>query len=188
MSAMRLLILGTGSMAKAHALAFAAETDIQIVAAVEPNAERLASFSDEHNIPNRFANIEAAIAWGQFDAAANVNLDRLAARLSEFVDLGGVRFGGTAAVTLQTGPRPDGKTTASGLLRLVNFSFTDGQGRDLHEKELTAEFQAVGAIGSNPEIRLDQATATIAAATMVVLGSLAADLLARLAAPRIRRA
>lgn len=72
---MRLLILGTGNMAKAHALAFAEEADIQIVAAVEPNQERLGKFADEHNIPNRFPNIEEAVAWGQFDAAANVTPD-----------------------------------------------------------------------------------------------------------------
>ena len=49
---MRLLILGTGSMAKAHALAFATKPDVTLVAAVEPNPERLAAFADEHNIPN----------------------------------------------------------------------------------------------------------------------------------------
>ncbi|HET7714512.1 MAG TPA: Gfo/Idh/MocA family oxidoreductase [Bauldia sp.] len=72
---MRLLILGTGSMAKAHALAFATEPDVQIVAAVEPNPERLAAFAAEHNIPNRFASLDEAIAWGEFDAAANVTPD-----------------------------------------------------------------------------------------------------------------
>jgi predicted dehydrogenase len=72
---MRLLILGTGSMAKAHAAAFAAEPDVQIVAAVEPNQERLGVFAEEHHILNRFADLEQAIAWGEFDAAANVTPD-----------------------------------------------------------------------------------------------------------------
>ena len=72
---MRLLILGTGSMAKAHALAFAAEPDVKVVAAVEPNRERLGQFAEEHDIPNRFASLDEAIAWGQFDAAANVTPD-----------------------------------------------------------------------------------------------------------------
>ena len=72
---MRLLILGTGSMAKAHALAFADEPDVTIVAAVEPHPERLAAFAAEHNIPNRFASLDEAIAWGEFDAAANVTPD-----------------------------------------------------------------------------------------------------------------
>ncbi len=72
---MRLLILGTGSMARAHALAFAAQPDVQIVAAVEPNQERLAAFAEEHHIPNRFPDLDQAIAWGEFDAATNVTPD-----------------------------------------------------------------------------------------------------------------
>jgi predicted dehydrogenase len=62
-------------MAKAHALAFAVEPDVQIVAAVEPNQERLGTFAEEHDVPNRFATLEEAIAWGKFDAAANVTPD-----------------------------------------------------------------------------------------------------------------
>ncbi len=72
---MRLLILGTGSMAKTHADAFAAEPGVEVVAAVEPNRERLAHFADEHRIPNRFEDLDEALAWGQFDAAANVTPD-----------------------------------------------------------------------------------------------------------------
>jgi predicted dehydrogenase len=71
----RLLILGTGNMARQHALAFKAEADIEIVAAVETNAERLAAFAAEHGIPHPFATLDAAIAWGQFDAVANVTPD-----------------------------------------------------------------------------------------------------------------
>lgn len=72
---MRILILGTGSMAKAHAAAFAAEPDVAVVAAVEPNHDRLVRFCDDHNIPNRFASLADALAWGEFDAAANVTPD-----------------------------------------------------------------------------------------------------------------
>jgi predicted dehydrogenase len=72
---MRLLILGTGSMAKAHAAAFAAEPGVEVVAAVEPNQERLVRFADEHGIPNRFASLDEALAWDQFDAASNVTPD-----------------------------------------------------------------------------------------------------------------
>jgi predicted dehydrogenase len=72
---MRLLILGTGSMARSHALAFKQERDIDIVAAVETNAERRAAFAKEHGIANTFADLDAAIAWGEFDAAANVTPD-----------------------------------------------------------------------------------------------------------------
>ncbi|MEX0852822.1 MAG: Gfo/Idh/MocA family oxidoreductase [Bauldia sp.] len=72
---MRLLILGTGSMARQHALAFAAEPDVKIVAAVEPNKPRLAAFAREHRIGKRFPDLDSAIAWGKFDAAVNVTPD-----------------------------------------------------------------------------------------------------------------
>jgi predicted dehydrogenase len=71
----RLLILGTGNMARVHALAFKAEPGIELVAAVEPNADRLEAFAKAHDIPHRFADLDAALAWGNFDAAANVTPD-----------------------------------------------------------------------------------------------------------------
>jgi predicted dehydrogenase len=71
----RLLILGTGSMANTHATAFKAEKGVQLVAAVEPNAERREAFAKTHGIPQSFADLDEALAWGQFDAAANVTPD-----------------------------------------------------------------------------------------------------------------
>jgi predicted dehydrogenase len=73
--ASRLLIIGTGSMAQAHATNFKGIDGVSLVAAVETNPERLKTFSDEHGIANRFADLDAAIAWGEFDAAANVTPD-----------------------------------------------------------------------------------------------------------------
>ena len=72
---MKLLILGTGSMARSHALAFKQERGIELVAAVETNADRRAAFAKEHDIPNTFADLDEAIAWGAFEAAANVTPD-----------------------------------------------------------------------------------------------------------------
>ncbi|WP_421726771.1 Gfo/Idh/MocA family protein [Bauldia sp.] len=72
---MRLLIIGTGSMARQHVLSFRVIDDVEIVGAVEPNEERLKAFAEEHRIPNTFPDLEAAIAWGEFDAASNVTPD-----------------------------------------------------------------------------------------------------------------
>ncbi len=71
----RLLILGTGSMASAHANAFKAEKNIKLVATVEPNAERREAFAKTHGIAQTFADLDEALAWGEFDAAANVTPD-----------------------------------------------------------------------------------------------------------------
>ena len=75
MTKVRLLIVGTGAMAGSHAEAFVANPDCDVVAAVDTNAERLAAFCDEWNIPNRFASLGDAIDWGGFDAATNVTPD-----------------------------------------------------------------------------------------------------------------
>lgn len=72
---MRLLILGTGSMAHNHAMHFGAIKEVTIVAAVDPNLIRLQAFGLTHSIPRLFNTLEEAIAWGEFDAVANATPD-----------------------------------------------------------------------------------------------------------------
>jgi predicted dehydrogenase len=74
---MRLLILGTGGMANHHAEHFAKIEGVEIVGGVDVDQGRVDAFSDKHNIPNRFTSLDAAIAWGQFDAATNVTPDKI---------------------------------------------------------------------------------------------------------------
>ncbi|EEW26856.1 Gfo/Idh/MocA family protein [Rhodobacter ferrooxidans] len=71
----RLLILGTGGMARQHAEHFAAIPGVSLVAGVDPRAEPLAAFCATHGIANRFATLTEALDWGQFDAATNVTPD-----------------------------------------------------------------------------------------------------------------
>ncbi len=71
----RVLILGTGGMANAHAEAYAAMDDVTVVAGVDTNADNLAAFNAKHQIANGFANLDGALAWGQFDAVSNVTPD-----------------------------------------------------------------------------------------------------------------
>ncbi len=74
---MRILILGTGGMAAQHAKHFAAIDGVQVVAGVDVDPVRLEKFNTTHNIPNGFASLDAAIAWGEFDAVANVTPDAI---------------------------------------------------------------------------------------------------------------
>jgi predicted dehydrogenase len=74
---MRLLILGTGGMANQHAKHFAAIDGVTLVGGVDVDPARLEKFNTTHNIPNGFASLDAAIAWGQFDAVANVTPDSI---------------------------------------------------------------------------------------------------------------
>ncbi len=71
----RILILGTGGMANNHALEFAKIPGVSLVAGIDTRAPQLAAFRDKHKIPHGFASIDAAIAWGGFDAVTNVTPD-----------------------------------------------------------------------------------------------------------------
>lgn len=72
---MRLLILGTGSMATNHARHFTAIDGVTLAGAVDVLDTRVQAFCTGHNIPKGFTSLDEAIAWGEFDAAANVTPD-----------------------------------------------------------------------------------------------------------------
>ena len=72
---MRLLIVGTGGMANAHAEGFKKLPGVELVGGVDPNPGRRMEFLARHRIEQGFASVEEAIAWGQFDAACNVTPD-----------------------------------------------------------------------------------------------------------------
>jgi len=74
---MRLLILGTGGMANQHAKHFAAIDGVTLVGGVDVDPKRVEAFNAAHNIPNAFPSLDAALAWGEFDAIANVTPDAI---------------------------------------------------------------------------------------------------------------
>ena len=71
----RLLILGTGSIARHHAERFAQMPGCQLVAAVDTFDERARDFAAAFQIPVAFGSLKEAIAWGEFDAAVNSTPD-----------------------------------------------------------------------------------------------------------------
>ena len=71
----RVLILGTGTMAGAHATAYAGIDGARVVAGVDVRPDALDAFCRTHAVPHRFDSLEAAIAWGGFDAVSNVTPD-----------------------------------------------------------------------------------------------------------------
>ena len=77
MAPIRILILGTGGMANTHAMNFATITDAKLVAAVDVDLARVRAFALRHDIAETFTSLEEAIAWGEFDAVANVTPDRI---------------------------------------------------------------------------------------------------------------
>ncbi len=75
MTKTRLLILGTGGMAKAHAANFANDPRVELVAASDVVPGRAQEFAKANGMKKHFTNLEDAISWGEFDAAANVTPD-----------------------------------------------------------------------------------------------------------------
>ena len=75
MQPVRLLILGTGGMAKNHAEAFAAIPGVSLVAGIDTRPDQLAAFQHAPGIPHGFASGDQALARGQFDAVTNVTPD-----------------------------------------------------------------------------------------------------------------
>ncbi len=74
---MRLLVLGTGGMANTHAEHFSAIPGVELVGAVDVDPARAAAFAERHGIARTFADLQQALAWGEFDAATNVTPDRV---------------------------------------------------------------------------------------------------------------
>ncbi len=72
----RIAILGTGSMAAAHARAFQGIEGVEVVAGIDLHADRLNAFCKTHNIDKAFSDLGEALAWVQFDAIANVTPDQ----------------------------------------------------------------------------------------------------------------
>jgi predicted dehydrogenase len=77
MKRLRVLILGTGGMARTHAEAYAAMADVDVVAGVDVQEAAVTAFCDKHGIEHRFTSLDAAIKWGGFDAVSNVTPDQL---------------------------------------------------------------------------------------------------------------
>lgn len=74
-AAIRLLIVGTGGMARNHAEGFGVLPGVEIVAGVDTRPAQLATFQETHGIAHGFSSIEAALHWGGFDAVTNVTPD-----------------------------------------------------------------------------------------------------------------
>ena len=75
MSKLRILILGTGGMARQHVALLREDSRVEITGAADVDLGRAKTFAETHGIPNAFGTLEDAIAWGQFDAAMNVTPD-----------------------------------------------------------------------------------------------------------------
>lgn len=75
MTPVRLLVIGTGGMARHHVEHFQEIPGVTVVAGVDTSPERLDPFREKFGIPHGFASVGEALTWGQFDAVTNVTPD-----------------------------------------------------------------------------------------------------------------
>jgi len=71
----RLLFVGTGAMARAHAERFAMMPGCTLAGAVDTNPERARDFAEGYGIACAFDSAAAALDWGGFDAVVNATPD-----------------------------------------------------------------------------------------------------------------
>lgn len=121
----RVIIVGTGTMAHDHAKAYAAMNDVTIVAGVDPNTDGLQAFCEEYGIDNRFASVEDAIAWGQFDAVSNVTPDAIHHRTTMPLLAAGkhVLCEKPLAVNHKDAAEMAATAKAAGVINMVNLTY-----------------------------------------------------------------
>jgi predicted dehydrogenase len=121
----RLLLLGTGAIAARHAEQFALLPGCTLAAACDENPQRVRAFAGAHGIPNAFADLDEAIAWGGFDAAVNATPDGvhhpttlklLAAGKHVFCEK-------PLAVNATDAQEMTDAAEAGGLINMVNFTY-----------------------------------------------------------------
>lgn len=71
----RILVLGTGAMAVQHVKHFRLDSRCEVVACADIDLARAQGFADRLEIATAFGDLDGAIAWGKFDAVANVTPD-----------------------------------------------------------------------------------------------------------------
>lgn len=121
----RLLILGTGGIARHHAERFAMLPGCTVVAAVDTNAERARDFAAAHDIPNAFGSLEDALAWDGFDAAVNSTPDPVHMPTTLALIAAGkpVFCEKPLALNAQDAMQMTEAAEAAGLVNMVNFTY-----------------------------------------------------------------
>lgn len=140
----RILVVGTGGMAKSHVEAFQAIEGVTVVAGVDTSAERLAAFNAAHGIEHGFASVDEALAWGEFDAVTNVTPDAAhKVTTMPFLAAGKhVLCEKPLAANYADAAEMTAAAEAAGVINMVNLTY-----RNVASLNKAAELIAAGAIG-----------------------------------------
>lgn len=141
----RVLIVGTGGMARTHVESYQAIPGVEVVAGVDPRDEQRAAFLERHGIPNGFASIEEAIAWGEFDAVSNVTPDQVhhSTTLPFLSDHKHVLCEKPLATSYLQALEMAEAARVAGVINMVNLSY-----RNVPALQTAARMVAEGAIGT----------------------------------------
>lgn len=141
----RLIIIGGGRMAATHAVAFKAIPGVELVGLVENDPGRREAFAAEHGIANTFADLESVIAWGQFDAAANVTPDAVHYPTTMQLIAAGKHVFCEKPLATEYGKARELTEAAekAGIINMVNLTF-----RSMATLNKAHEISASGALGN----------------------------------------
>lgn len=140
----RVLILGTGGMARAHAEAYAAMEGVEIVAGIDTNPARLADFCAAFDVPRGFASVDEALAWGELDAVSNVTPDaaHMATTLPFLAAGKHVLCEKPLATSYADAAEMERAAAKAGVVNMVNLTY-----RNVPAMNEAARMVAAGAIG-----------------------------------------
>lgn len=140
----RVLIVGTGGMARAHVEAYRTIPDVQIVGGVDTNADNLAAFCKDWDIPHGFSSVQDALAWGGFDAVSNVTPDAVHHRTTMPLLAAGkhVLCEKPLATNHADAAEMAGAALAAGVVNMVNLTY-----RNVPALMHAADLISQGAIG-----------------------------------------
>lgn len=110
---------------------------------------------------SEFAAIQAEVLPDSFRAAANFDLDKLATRLADFVDLEGTMLGGRGTLSVVARRDADKAFKAEASLELKQFAFARPQGKSLKEPQLSLHVSASGQAPDGGAISVAAGRATL---------------------------
>jgi len=91
---------------------------------------------DDFTLQSDFIGMRARGKINDFHTRAVIDLNRLAAHLADFTDLGGTKLEGTADINLLTTPNAQGGFTLKAVGNLNNFVLVDAQNIGIREQQL----------------------------------------------------
>lgn len=146
MSRKRIMILGTGGIAPRHAEFFSMVPGCEIAAACDVNAERAHAYAAEHRIPAVFDSLEAALAWGEFDAAVNATPDAVHFPTTmRLIEAGKAVFcEKPLALGFEDAMAMTEAAEAAGLVNMVNLTYRNASALQMARKMV--EEGAIGAV------------------------------------------